>query len=474
MTTVIGVAILTKLTTGSSSGQLTLRNSANTSILSLLSPTSILFNKDGFRTVLSYSSITKNNDINIPDSSGTLPLRVKLNSTTYSAANNGTIDLGTITSTPDSSIFATRFWVNSTFQPIGNYITTGSNGSLQSLTITGTNGNGHIHLRHQASLPTATGQSTVIYANSNGDFAYKNDGNYHTTFVTSANTADRSYTFQNKSYTVADNAEVMKYIDTVSLSNRIDAKQDLLTTRQQIHLLPVNQQLRRAYRYSTEFEPIVVPGNAALTATNVYHWGHFYSYFNTATNTSFAVVSSSTYVNALQLGTAAGTTTSTYATTSMANGSVAATLNSDTLTQEWRVQVPTLNDGTDRFFCTIGFGNSGTALTNAVAFVYDLTGSMTGSASSTNWQVVTAAASSRSWTTTSVTVTAGQWYKLTTKSITGRVEFYIDDVLVRTETTNVPTAGLLQIIAIQKTAGANNRTILADYNTMERYFINVK
>jgi hypothetical protein len=62
--------------------------------LSLLSPTSILFNKDGLRTVLSYSNITKNNDVNIPDSSGTLPLRVKLNSTTYAPENNGTIDLG--------------------------------------------------------------------------------------------------------------------------------------------------------------------------------------------------------------------------------------------------------------------------------------------------------------------------------------------------------------------------------------------
>jgi len=104
-----------------------------------------------------------------------------------------------------------------TYQPIGNYITTGSAASLQSLNITGTNGNGHIHLRHQASLPTATGQSTTIYANSSGNFAWKNDGNYHTTFKTDANTADRTYTFQNKDYTLADNAEVVKYTDTSSM-----------------------------------------------------------------------------------------------------------------------------------------------------------------------------------------------------------------------------------------------------------------
>ena len=38
---------------------------------------------------------SQNNGISLPDSSGTLPLRVKLNSTTYAPENNGTIDLGT-------------------------------------------------------------------------------------------------------------------------------------------------------------------------------------------------------------------------------------------------------------------------------------------------------------------------------------------------------------------------------------------
>jgi hypothetical protein len=158
--------------------------------------------------------------IQYPDTTGIgqrFVIGAKLNGTAFFPSIGGFIDLGTITSTPDSSIFATRFWVNSNFQPIGNYVTTGSNASLQSLNITGTNGNGHIHLRHQASLPPATGQSTTIYANSLGNFAWKNDGGYHTTFKTDANTADRTYTFQNKDYTVADNAEVVKYTDTSAM-----------------------------------------------------------------------------------------------------------------------------------------------------------------------------------------------------------------------------------------------------------------
>lgn len=82
------------------------------------------------------------------------------------------------------------------------YIATGDDGSLKSLTITGTNGAGYVHLRHQASDANATGQSTVLFADSNGDIKYKNDGGHYTTFVTSANTANRVYTFPNRSLTI--------------------------------------------------------------------------------------------------------------------------------------------------------------------------------------------------------------------------------------------------------------------------------
>lgn len=41
----------------------------------------------------------------------------------------------------------------------------------------GTNGSGHLGLRHQSANPTATGQETVIFAGSDGEPRYKNDGN---------------------------------------------------------------------------------------------------------------------------------------------------------------------------------------------------------------------------------------------------------------------------------------------------------
>ena len=111
----------------------------------------------------------------------------------------------------DSTIFATQFRLDSVK---ANRVIIGSDAELRSLHITGTNGNGKLELRHQASLPTAGGQTTSLYANSNGNLAWKNDNLHHTTLATNHITADRSYRFQNKSYTLADSADVLNRADS--------------------------------------------------------------------------------------------------------------------------------------------------------------------------------------------------------------------------------------------------------------------
>ena len=101
-----------------------------------------------------------------------------------------------------------------------------NNLNAQSISITGTNGNGHIHLKHQASDATATGSSTSLFANSNGYLKWKNDNLYYSTLAT-PQTANRVFTLQDKSYTLADSAVVslkLNASDTVSLSSRIDTK----------------------------------------------------------------------------------------------------------------------------------------------------------------------------------------------------------------------------------------------------------
>jgi len=83
--------------------------------------------------------------------------------------------------------------------------------SAHSVYVTGTNGNGHIHLKHQNSDATATGQSTSLYADSNGDIKWKNDGNYYTTLKTSTNTADAVYTFPSATTTLIGAADTSAF-----------------------------------------------------------------------------------------------------------------------------------------------------------------------------------------------------------------------------------------------------------------------
>lgn len=69
--------------------------------------------------------------------------------------------------------------------------------------VNGTNGAGHIHLKHQASDANSQANSTTIFSDSLGDIKWKNDSAYYTTLKSSSNTADRTYTFPDADGTVA-------------------------------------------------------------------------------------------------------------------------------------------------------------------------------------------------------------------------------------------------------------------------------
>lgn len=86
---------------------------------------------------------------------------------------------------------------------LGNF-----NLNAKGISVTGTAGNGHLHLKHQSSAPSSTASSTTVYADANGNLAYKNDGLNRVTFNGLNITADRTFSFQNKSYTLADSADV--------------------------------------------------------------------------------------------------------------------------------------------------------------------------------------------------------------------------------------------------------------------------
>jgi hypothetical protein len=65
-----------------------------------------------------------------------------------------------------------------------------------------------------------------------------------------------------------------------------------------------------------------------------------------------------------------------------------------------------------------------------------------------------------------VQVVANQWYilKAVINAAATSVDFYIDNVLVKTETTNIPTASTVgNIINLVKSAGTTARTVDVDY-----------
>lgn len=74
--------------------------------------------------------------------------------------------------------------------------------NAKGLKVTGINGNGHLTMRWQSTDPTSSGNHTTFFANSVGDLKYKIDGHFYTTFSTSANTANRVYTFPNRDLTI--------------------------------------------------------------------------------------------------------------------------------------------------------------------------------------------------------------------------------------------------------------------------------
>lgn len=77
-----------------------------------------------------------------------------------------------------------------------------------SINISGTNGAGHINYKHQASDATATGSSSVLFADSTGNPAWINDGLNKVTFDIDGITAARTYTFKDASGTVAFTSDI--------------------------------------------------------------------------------------------------------------------------------------------------------------------------------------------------------------------------------------------------------------------------
>lgn len=148
-------------------------------------------------------------------------------------------------------------------------------------------------------------------------------------------------------------------------------------------------------------------------------------------------------------------------------------------TSESKVSVDNLSTSVERYVCFFGYVSSLNSLNqnNAMYFLYDEGGVSTGSTASPNWQCVCASGGTRTFVTTSVPVTdissgAMQKLRIDDDGTGTNVMFYIDEVLVATITTNVPTSAnqLANTVRIVKNTGTTQRVLYVDYMTMAEKF----
>lgn len=127
----------------------------------------------------------------------------------------------------------------------------------------------------------------------------------------------------------------------------------------------------------------------------------------------------------------------------------------------WRVGLETLSTGSERYTAYVGFADNIGAgdQVDGMYFRYN------DSVNSGKWEAVTSSASVRTATDTGVTaVTTYSIFEVRVNAAGTSVEYYIDDVLVATNTTNISTSGFFGLMfKLEKSVGTTSRSIHADW-----------
>lgn len=143
------------------------------------------------------------------------------------------------------------------------------------------------------------------------------------------------------------------------------------------------------------------------------------------------------------------------------------------------IRLVNLSTSVERYRIVIGF--SSTAVNSSdvtgIFFTYDEGGTQNGTSPSPNWQCITSTNSVRTLTVTSVAATTSAWQKFTINidSAGTSVDFLIDNVIVATHTTNIPTGiaatnVITPKIQIAKSIGTNPSRLFADYFGYKQIF----
>jgi hypothetical protein len=274
------------------------------------------------------------------------------------------------------------------------------------------------------------------------------------------------YTPLNVTDTTAMLTPYLRKVDTLSLSNRINA----ISASGGVQWTGVDSSFASELASNGEHEVeefkvlgISQTSNAILPGNK---WG-----FVAGSGNYIGFVDNG--VNGIRLGTLTSTTAAPYLNlshTGAANPVQAYTLTSDYIVMTTRIRIPNLSDGTNSYNLRIGMVNSLNQVNigDGCIFTYDLSGTQTGSSASSNWQALTANTNVRTFTNTTTAVSANTWVKLRIVANSSNVFFYVNNILVATHTTNIPTSvNLVPYIDIRKTAGSTARTLEVDYSTID-------
>lgn len=306
------------------------------------------------------------------------------------------------------------------------------------------NGNGFLGLKAQTTPPTVPTSGLVkLYANSTGRLSWLTSLGFSRTINSRPLTADRTYTFYDRDYTVADSADVSlkSNIESPTFTGTptaptaaIGTNTTQLATTAYVQNA-INRNYLSYYRFFTDF----ISGYGSGTSTS--------ELFSTSSGTGAGFTMSSEVGRPGIYVAVTGTTATGRHSLNTPNTST--TLGGGTWTYETMLQVPTLSNGTDRFQTLAGFfdNNTGVNQVDGIYFLYDEGGVSTGSTASANLQIVTSSNSVRTFTNTSTAVTANQWYRLTivVNAAASSVSYFIDGASAGTITTNIPSGTVRQL-----------------------------
>jgi hypothetical protein len=90
--------------------------------------------------------------------------------------------------------------------------------NAQSLHIKGTGGLGHLGLKHQSASATASANEVSLFADTLGDLSWLNGNLYLSKFITSGNTAARSYTFPDATCNIPNDSLVVHLAGTETIT----------------------------------------------------------------------------------------------------------------------------------------------------------------------------------------------------------------------------------------------------------------